>query len=200
METLGIVTGGHDQCGCGVGTDAEEAEQIGDGGDKQCFDPLVELGELVIERTDPVRQRRQGRLGGRRHRIRRARRPQLGPLGDEGRNGKPFEATTELLRCAVAEVAHLDEGLDPGLAGRALCDHEDPDGLDGAVSRLRAAARSTTQSRSGGLDCIEGIGLATATALLSVGSVDLDDLDADSAQVTRQSRSISLDPPIEALI
>jgi hypothetical protein len=52
-------------------------------------------------------------------------------------------------------LAHLDEGLDPGLAARALCDNEDPDGLDGAVSRLGTAARSTTQSRSGDLDGIE---------------------------------------------
>jgi hypothetical protein len=87
-------------------------------------------------------------------------------------------------------VAHLDEGLDPGLAGRALGHDEHPDGLDRTVSRLRAAARSTAQSRSGGLDCIEGIGLAAATALLSVGSVDLDDFDAGSAQEARQPRSI----------
>jgi hypothetical protein len=42
-------------------------------------------------------------------------------------------------------MAHLDQGLDPGLAGRALGDDEDPDRLDGTVPRLGAPARSTTE-------------------------------------------------------
>ena len=42
----------------------------------------------------------------------------------------------------------------------------------------------------GRFDSIERIGLAAATALLSVRSVDLDDLDANSAQVAGQARSI----------
>ena len=116
--------------------------------------------------------------------------PELRPFGDEGRHREALQAATELLRSAVAEVAHLDQGLDPGLAGRALGDDEDPDGLDGTVSRLGAAARSTTQGRPGGFDGVEGIGLAAAAALLSVGSVDFDDLDADSAQVAGQARAI----------
>ena len=39
-------------------------------------------------------------------------------------------------------------------------------------------------------DSVEGIGLAAAAPLLSVGSVHLDDLDANSAQVTGESRPI----------
>jgi hypothetical protein len=87
-------------------------------------------------------------------------------------------------------VTHLDEGLGPGLAGRALGDDEDPDGLDRAVSRLGAPARSATEGGPGGLSGVEGVGLAAATALLSVRSIDLDDLDAHSAQVTSQAGPI----------
>ena len=87
-------------------------------------------------------------------------------------------------------MAHLDKGLDPGLAGGALGDDEDPDGLDGTVSRLGLALRPTTQRGSGGFDGVEGIGLARAAALLAIRSVDLDDLDTDSAQVAGQARAI----------
>ena len=103
---------------------------------------------------------------------------------------RPFSAATELLRSAVAEVAHLDEGLDPGLAGRTLGDDEDPDGLDSTVARLGLAARPTTQGGPGGLDGVEGIGLAGPAAILAIRSVDLDDLDAHPTQVTGQARAI----------
>ena len=89
-----------------------------------------------------------------------------------------------------AEVAHLDQGLAPGLAGRALGDDEDPDGLDRTVARLGLAPRPTTQGGPGGLDGVEGIGLAAATALLAIWSVDLEDFDANPAQVAGQARAI----------
>ena len=112
------------------------------------------------------------------------------PFGDQGRHRKAFEAATELLGGGVAEVAHLDEGLGSCLAGRALGDDKDPDRLDCAVPGLRAAARSTAEGGPGGFDGVEGIGLAAATALLSIGSVDLDDLDAPSSQVASQAGPI----------
>jgi hypothetical protein len=40
MEALGVVTGGHHECGHGVGTDPEQLEEVGDGGDEQCLDPF----------------------------------------------------------------------------------------------------------------------------------------------------------------
>ena len=50
MQPLGVVAGRHHQCGCGVGSDAEDVEELRDGGDEECLDPLVELGEFVVER------------------------------------------------------------------------------------------------------------------------------------------------------
>ena len=90
----------------------------------------------------------------------------------------------------LAEVAHLKERLDPGLSGRALGHDEDPDGLDGTVSGLGAASRSTAQCRPGRFDGVERIGLAAAALLLSVRSIDFDHLDARSAQVASQTRAI----------
>jgi hypothetical protein len=83
-------------------------------------------------------------------------------------------------------VVHLDERLDPGLAGRALGDHEDTDCLDCAVPRLGAAGRSATQCGPGGFDGVEGIGLAGPTPLLSIRSIDFDDLDSRPAQMASQ--------------
>ena len=59
MEALGVVAGGHDECGRGVRTDAEEAQQIGDGGDEEGFDPGVKLGKFSLEQLDAMRQRGQ---------------------------------------------------------------------------------------------------------------------------------------------
>ena len=59
MEALGVVAGGHYECGRRVGTQAEEVQQLGNGGHEQCLDPLVELCELVVEPANPVRQRGQ---------------------------------------------------------------------------------------------------------------------------------------------
>ena len=47
-----------------------------------------------------------------------------------------------------------------------------------------------TQSGSRCFDGVEGIGLAAAAALLSVGPVDFDDLDAGPTQVASQARAI----------
>ena len=82
----GLSPGRHHQCGCGVGSHAEEIEELGHGGDEERFDPGVELGELIIECLDPVRQRGERRLGGSRHWIGRSCRPKRGPFGDEGRS------------------------------------------------------------------------------------------------------------------
>ena len=176
METFGVVAGRHDQCCRRVGTDAEELEQVGNGGDEEGFDPLVEFGELVVEEADPVRQRRQRCLGGRRHRIGRSTGTKPLSFGDEGGDREPFHAATELFRSAVAEVAHLNQSLAPGLAGRTLGDDKDSDGFDGTVARLGLALRPTTQGGPGRFDGIEGIGLAAPAAFLAIWSVHLEDL------------------------
>ena len=169
MEPLGVVAGRHHECGCGVGSDAEEIQQLGRGDHEERLNPGAELGQLCVEPFNAMGQRGQRRLGGRGHRIGRSRRAELGPFGDEGRHREALESTTALLGQAVAEVAHLDQRLDPGLAGRALRHDENPDGLDGAVSGLRLAARPTTEGGSGCFDGVEGIGLATAPALRRFG-------------------------------
>ena len=172
------------------GPTPKSVEKFGDGGDEEGFDPFVELGEFASSASmrcaSEDRDALVAAVTGSGDRVGRS----LDSFGDQCRHREALETATKLLWGGVAEVAHLDECLDPGLAGRALGDDEDPDGLDGTVSRLRAAARSTAESGAGGFDGVEGIRLAAATALLSVRSIDFDDLDANSAQVAGQSRPI----------
>ena len=87
-------------------------------------------------------------------------------------------------------MAHLHDGLDPGLAGRALRHYEHPDGLDVAVLGLRNALGPTAEGRSSRFDGVDGIGLAAAPSLGPVGPVDLNHLDVGSAKVAGQARSI----------
>ena len=96
----------------------------------------------------------------------------------------------ELVRGGDSQMAHLDDGLDPGLSGRALGHHQNPDGLDGTVLGLAQAGGPTADGGPGGLDCIEGVGLALVAAGLPVGSVDFDDLDALPAQEPGEPDSI----------
>ena len=49
---------------------------------------------------------------------------------------KPFRRESELVRGSDSQMAHLHDGLHPGLSGRALGHHQNPDGLDGTVLGL----------------------------------------------------------------
>ena len=77
-----------------------------------------------------------------------------------GGDGQALESALELVRGAEGELAHLGERLDAGPAGRTLGDDEDPDGLDAAVSALGRSVGSTRLRGPGGLERVEGIGLA----------------------------------------
>jgi len=66
---FGIVAGRHQQCGGGVGTDAEVGQQVWCRGEQERFELLVELGHFDVQGLDATGQGRERRLGRRRHRI-----------------------------------------------------------------------------------------------------------------------------------
>ena len=103
---------------------------------------------------------------------------------------RPEEAQTELVGGCDHQMAHLGQGLDPGLSGRALGDDEDPDCLDGAILGLRDALGPAAEGCSSCFDGIERVGLAAAPTLGPVGSVNLDYLEISSAQETGQAGPI----------
>jgi hypothetical protein len=86
VKPLGVVAGAHNQRSSGVGSEAEESEELGHGGLEECLDSLVERGQLIIEGADPMSQRRQRGLGGRRHRVGGSRRPESDSFGHQSRD------------------------------------------------------------------------------------------------------------------
>ena len=187
VEAFGVVAGCHDECSRGVGADAEEVEESGTVATRSASirssSSANSSSRALIRWASEDNDALVAAVTGSADRVGRSL-----SFGHESRDRQALQAATELFRGAVAEVAHLDQRLDPGLAGRALGHDQDPDGFDGAVAGLGLAARPAAQGSAGRFDGIERIGLATAAPLLSVRSVDLDDVDTHSAQVTGQPR------------
>ena len=102
--------------------------------------------------------------------------------GDELGDGEALEAALQLVRGTEGELAHLGERLDPGSSGRALGHDEDPDGLDRAVSALGRSMGPARLRGPGGLDGVEGIGLAALASGLAVLAVHFDDVDPGSGE------------------
>ena len=96
----------------------------------------------------------------------------------------------ELVRGGDHQVAHLNDGLHPGLASRALGHHQHPDGLDGTIHCFAYSERSSADDGPGCFDGIEGVGLPVVASGLAVGAVDLDHLDATATQESGQSDAI----------
>jgi hypothetical protein len=200
MKALGIIAGSHDECCSTVGTDTEELEKFRNRRDEEGFDPFVEFSELIIESADAVRQRGERCLGGRHHLVTGTSGSKLDPLRNQCLHRKSLETATELLRRRKAEVAHLDEGLDSGLASRTLGDHEHTDCLDRTaldlgcpVARPLCAARAaSTASRGSDLPlrrrfCRSGRSTsmrATQVASQS-GSIGTRSFDADLGHVSK---------------
>jgi hypothetical protein len=121
-------------------------------------------------------------------------RPELGTFGYELGHRQALETTMELFRGGEAEVAYLSNRLDPGAACRTLGHHEHPDGLDGAVLGLSRTRGPTREGSSSGFDRIKRIGLAMIASGLTVGAIDLHDLDAPSTQEASHPDPIGTGP------
>src|ERR1017187_6738669 len=127
-------------------------------------------------------------------RVGRTGRPKLDPFGHQSRDTQTLQSASQLVRGRVAQVAHLDQSFDSSLTGRALGHDQDADRFDGTVSGLRTAGGPTAEGSSSGFDGVEGIGLATAASLVTVGTIHLDHGDARSAQVAGQPGTIGASP------
>ena len=142
----------------------------------------VELADLGFEVGDAVGQLGQRRLGCHGDRIRPARRAQPCAAATRRRWGDP-ERGLQLVRGAEGELAHLAERLDPAPWAERL-----------ATTRTRMASTEPSLDLAlpwapptcplGGLDGVEGIGLAALSPGLAVLAVHLNDVDPCSGEVT----------------
>ena len=105
-----------------------------------------------------------------------------------------LESALQLVRGTEGELAHLSECLDARSSGRALGDDEDPDGLDRAVPALGRSLGPARENGPGGLDGVEGIGLAAVVSSLAVLAVDFDDVDAGSGEEAGDARPVGPRP------
>ena len=99
----------------------------------------------------------------------------------------------KLVRGRKGQLAHLGEGLHPGLASRPFGNHQDPDGLDRTISDL-AWPWAPRQGSTSCLNGVDRIGLALATTVLAVVPIDLDHLDTGPGKKPGQSGSIGTRP------
>ena len=109
-------------------------------------------------------------------------------------DGEALESALQLVRGAEGELAHLGERLDPGPSGRALGHDEDTDRLDRAVPSLGRSMGPARESGPGGLDGVEGIGLAAVVSGLTVLAVHFDDVDSGSGEETGDAGPIGPRP------
>ena len=191
MEALGVVAGGHERVRQPCRAQHRRGPADQERWRQEGLDPGFELGKFInTSASDAMGQARTTRPWWPRSPCRESGfgRSTLS-FGHQCWHRETFQSATELLRSAVAEVAHLDEGLDPGLAGRALGHHEDSDGLDGTVSATWACRSPDHSGRLGPLRWRRGgSDLPRTPGVLAIRPVDLDDLDAHPMQVAGQTR------------
>ncbi len=111
-------------------------------------------------------------------------------LGDR----EALEAALQLVRGTEGELAHLGQRLDARPSSRAFGDDEDPDGLDRTVPALGRSLGAARENGPGGLDGVEGIGLAAVVSGLAVLAVHFDDVDAGPSEEAGDARPIGPRP------
>ena len=169
MQTFGVVSCTDHQCSCGVGSDAEAPEKLGTESHEERFDPRLELGQLAVEALHSTGERAERGLGRALHRFAVTSGTEASCFAGECGHGQSPQTASQLVGGSDDELAHLDERGGAGHSGRAFGDDEGSDPLDGTVFGLGDALRLAAEGRSGRLDGVEGIGLATAAPLLPVG-------------------------------
>ena len=108
--------------------------------------------------------------------------------------GRPLIRLWSWSGAREGQLAHLGEGLDPGLAGRPFGHHEDPDGLDGTVSGLGRCRGLSPTGRPERPRPRRSDRTCPGDAVLAVVAIDLDDLDAGSGEEPGQSGPIGPGP------
>jgi hypothetical protein len=189
-DPFGVVAGGDQQDGRDFHADAVEGEQTRRGlFDEGTQEPATEL-DLGVEVLDAPSEFPQRDLGGIDDDVGVGPWPQGRGVVDELHLGEPQEPSPDLLRCGEGQVAHLDQRRDALVASRALHHDQGPDGFRGAVSGLGDPRRAPGLGRPCGLDGIHGVGLASPGSGLTVGTVDLENLDVMIEEEPCEARAI----------
>ena len=197
-DPLGVVAGGDEQQGGGVGADTVEGEQARRGRADEVGELVVEAGAVGVDVEHPAAEGLHGQLGGVHDGVAVGVRAQRGGGLGEGADGDATEPFPQLIGGAEAEMAELVEALDAGVAPGAEGDQQHPDRLHVAVGGLghRPWPGHCSAARAASTASI-AVGLAVAAAGLTVRAIDLDHHHPDRAQEAGQAGPVgagALDP------
>ena len=189
-QPLWVVAGGDQQCGCGVLPNAAKADQGGCVVGDERAKSRLELDLLRVDHRDAASQLTQHVAGVTHDRV-----VVIAVL----------EAAGTVKLCGIAAAPHrladrfgsreqqrseLVQRTGAVLLRRLVQDLQHAHCLDHAVTGFGRPRRGAGQHRAGCGLGVDRVGLAAQPARLAVGTVDLDHLDAVSAQVTSQSGSV----------
>ena len=190
MHPLGVVPGGDEQRGCGLGADAAGAEQRRVGSLAQAAQLGVEVLDLRGERLVAAGQTAQRLLGRCKDGIAARAGPHPGAgLDGAGRVQCP-QPVFDLLGRGNDDGADLVGGDGAGLDSGAPRHRQHPDRLDAPVGALgHHSGRAAERSQRRGVR-VDGVGLAAAAAQLAVRAVHVHDVYAGLSEAPGETRSI----------
>ena len=136
-DPLGVVAGGDEQHGGGVGADAVQGDQAGRGRLDHDGELVVEAGAVGVDVEHPATEGLHGQFGGVDDRITAGVGAQRSGGLRQAPDGDVAEPFPQLIGGAEAEMADLVEALDAGVTTGAGGDQQSPDRLDVAVGGLR---------------------------------------------------------------
>ena len=172
-EALGVVAGGDEERGGGVGSDAVGGEQGGIGGGAQGAEFAVEGGGLGGERLVASCEAAQRRLGGGEQRIGGGGGAQAGAGVDEGAAAVAAELVFERFVGGDEQVVDLVVRAGAGLGRGAPRHGEHADRLDGAGAGFGHSCGVAGEGGARRGFGVGGVGLAAPAAGLAVGAVHL---------------------------
>jgi hypothetical protein len=185
VQALGVVASGGQELGGDVGPDPAQADQGGRGLGGELGDGALQALALGVEELDPSGELAQGEAClGLDHVVGRAQAPCPLQLDAEGERSQTLP---QRLGSADQQRLELVDGPSSVLHRPVVDDLQGPERLDQAVLGLGCAGGPSRQHRpSGGLG-VGGVGLALEAPSLAVRAIDLDDLDAFTAQVASET-------------
>jgi hypothetical protein len=192
-QPLGVVAGGHQQRGGGVGSDALDGDEVRSGLGHQVAEVGVERVDLGGQLPVPDRDRLQGDLGRRRRGARSAW-PEPGGGRDQPGHAEPAQRRPQVVRCGHDQGVELVGGLGARLHRRAAGGVQRPDALDRAGARLRLGGRGPGQHRPGGRLGVDRVGLAPASVLRPLGALDLHHRDPAGDKPAAQASPVAAGP------
>jgi hypothetical protein len=150
-DPVGVVAGGDEQHGGGVGADTVEGDKARRGLGNDVVEFVVEAGVVGFDVKDAAAEGLHGELGGVRDGIAVGVGAEGGGGLSENRDRGATEPFPQLIGCGEAEMAELVEQLDAHVTPRAVRHQQHPDrfhvavgGLGHAVGRPLSAARAAS--------------------------------------------------------